>query len=87
MPGNRVLELQQVYVLPDRQRHGLGQSLINAAFNLAGFMGADGVWLSVWEHASWAVKAYRKYGFEQVGTTDFSLGKTVYSDWIMYRAI
>ena len=36
VPGNRVLELQQVYVLPERQRHGLGQQLINAACNLAG---------------------------------------------------
>ena len=87
VPGARVLELQQVYVLPDKQRHGLGGQLIDASFNLAGFMGVEGLWLSVWQHAPWAVNAYRKYGFEQVGTADFKLGNTVYSDWVMYRAL
>ena len=85
--ANRVLELQQVYVSPDKQRHGLGGRLIDAAMNLGSFMGVNGFWLSVWQDAPWAVNAYAKYGFEQVGTADFRIGKSFYSDWIMYKPL
>lgn len=87
VPGRRALELQQVYVAPDKQRHGLGGRLIDAALNLGGFMAVDGFWLSVWEEADWAINAYSKYGFEKVGTTDFKLGSTAYTDWLMYKAL
>jgi len=83
----KVLELQQVYVAPDRQRHGLAGRLIDAAFNLAGFMGVTGFWLSVWQEAPWAINAYSKYGFEKLGTTQFRIGTTIYTDWVMYREV
>jgi ribosomal protein S18 acetylase RimI-like enzyme len=85
--AGRVLELQQVYVAPDRQRHGLGAQLIDAALNLGSFLGVTGLWLSVWQEAPWAVNAYSKYGFEKVGTTEFRLGKTLYTDWVMYKSL
>lgn len=87
VPGGRALEIQQLYVAPDRQRHGLGGRLIEAAMNLAGFMGVDGCWLSVWEDAPWAVNAYDKYGFEKVGTAEFRIGRTAFTDAIMYLAL
>ena len=85
--AGKVLELQQVYVEPDKQRHGLGAHLIDAALNLGSFMGVSGFWLLVWQEAPWAVNAYTKYGFEKVGTAEFRLGNTVYTDWVMYRAV
>jgi ribosomal protein S18 acetylase RimI-like enzyme len=85
--AGKVLELQQVYVAPDKQRHGLGAHLIDAALNLGGFMGVSGFWLSVWQEAPWAVNAYSKYGFEKVGTAEFRLGSTVHTDWVMYKGL
>lgn len=85
VPATRALELHQVYVIPDQQRHGLGGLLIEAATRFARNKAADGIWLTVWEDASWAVNCYRKYGFEKVGTTDFQLGRTVYNDLLMWR--
>jgi diamine N-acetyltransferase len=81
------LEVQQVYVAPDRQRQGLAGELIEAAAFAAVERGCDGLWLSVWEHAPWAINCYRKYGFEVVGSTDFVLGRSVFNDFLMWRPL
>ena len=78
---------KQVYVLPDKQRYGIGGRLIEAVVDIARLEGADGLWLSVWEDAPWAVNAYRKNGFEAVGTAAFCLGKTRYKDLLMWRSV
>lgn len=85
VPATRALELHQVYVMPEQQRFGIGGLLIEAAADYARDKAADGIWLSVWEKAPWAVNCYRKYGFEEVGKTDFQLGRTVYTDLLMWR--
>lgn len=87
IPASRAMELQQVYVLPDQQRFGIGGRLIEAAARDAQEKAADGIWLSVWEDAPWAVNCYRKYGFEVVGTTQFQLGSSLYSDLLMWRPV
>jgi len=87
IPASRAFELHQVYVLPEQQRFGIGGKLIEAAARFARDKAADGIWLTVWEEAPWAINCYRKYGFEVVGTTDFRLGKTVYTDLLMWRPV
>jgi len=87
IPGSSALELQQVYVLPDKQRHGVGGQLIEAVVDIARSENADGLWLSVWVDAPWAVSAYRKNGFKAVGTAAFRLGKTRYEDLLMWRSV
>jgi ribosomal protein S18 acetylase RimI-like enzyme len=87
VPASRALELHQIYVMPGLQRFGIGGRLIEAAARYARDKAADGIWLSVWEDAPWAVNCYRKNGFEQVGTIDFQLGKTVYNDLLMWRPV
>jgi len=85
--ANRVIELHQLYVQPQQQRFGIGGYLLDAVFNYVRDKGAAGVWLSAWEEAIWAVNFYRKHEFATVGTTDFRLGKTVYSDLLMWRPV
>lgn len=87
IPAARALELHQVYVMPDQQRFGIGGRLIDAATRYAQEQSAEGVWLTVWEDAPWAVNCYRKYGFEQVGTMDFKLGQAIYNDLLMWRPV
>jgi ribosomal protein S18 acetylase RimI-like enzyme len=87
IPAARALELHQVYVMPDQQRFGIGGRLIDAATRYAHEQSADGVWLTVWEDAPWAINCYRKYGFEQVGTMDFKLGTATYNDLVMWRPV
>ncbi len=87
VPASRALELHQVYVLPAQQRAGIGGCLIEAAARFARDKAADGIWLSVWQDAPWAVNCYRKNGFEVVGTAEFKLGRTVYKDLLMWRPV
>jgi ribosomal protein S18 acetylase RimI-like enzyme len=84
LPEGNVLELAQAYVHPDQQRFGIGGKLLAAAFDHAREQAADGVWLSVWEDAPWAVNCYLKYGFTQIGMIDFQLGKSTYNDLLMW---
>ena len=87
VPADFALELKQVYVHPKQQRFGIGGSLLAAAFDCALEQSVDGVWLTVWEDAPWAVNCYLKYGFVQVGMIDFQLGKSVYNDLLMWYPV
>ena len=87
VPARAVLELQQVYVSPDAQRGGVGGHLIRAASDYAKQLSAEGLWLSVWEEADWAINAYKKHGFVVVGEAEFRLGTTHYSDLLMWLPV
>jgi GNAT superfamily N-acetyltransferase len=78
------MELQQLYVLADMQRHGLGRRLVDAVRVRADESEANGLWLSVWEDADWAIEFYQKCGFVEVATTDFTVGSTTYTDLLMW---
>ena len=77
------IEVQQLYVAPDQQRKGIGRILTDRAVSIAREQGADGLWLSVWQEADWAVNFYRAYGYRTVGTAVFRLGKSRYTDFLM----
>ena len=83
-PTVDAMELQQLYVLADMQRHGLGRRLVDAVRVRAGESEANGLWLSVWEDADWAIEFYQKCGFVEVDTTDFTVGSTTYTDLLMW---
>lgn len=88
-PGgdDNALELQQLYVLADMQRHGLGRRLLRRVFEHAEERAAKGVWLSAWEFADWATRFYSSAGFEAIGKVEFKLGSTAYTDLLMWRPL
>ncbi len=81
------VEVQQLYVSPDFQRRGVGGILMDSAVEFARDRGVDGIWLSVWSDADWAVAFYEKYGFVKKGTDDFHLESEVHLDYIMWLPI
>jgi len=48
---------------------------------------AAGLWLSVWQDAEWATAFYDAYGFRRVGTADFQLGQSCFTDYLMWLAL
>ena len=81
VPASRATEVQQLYVDADHQRMGIGRLLMDEAVSeVARRRGHEGVWLSVWQEAPWAIHFYQDYGFHTVGTTDFWLGQSKYTD-------
>jgi ribosomal protein S18 acetylase RimI-like enzyme len=84
VPAVTALEVQQLYVSPDQQRRGIGRQLMDRAVRIAREVAVQGLWLSVWEEADWAIRFYQRYGYSTVGTSDFWLGDSHYNDFLMW---
>jgi ribosomal protein S18 acetylase RimI-like enzyme len=85
--GPAPIELLRLYV--DRGYHGRGvaQALMAAALKEAADRGALTIWLGVWERNPRAIAFYRKWGFEDVGSHDFFLGRDRQTDRVMVRPV
>ena len=57
--------IRHAYVLPDRQRHGIGAALLSALQRQT----TQPMLVGTWAAADWAIRFYRRHGFEQVSTT------------------
>ena len=44
-----------------------------------------GVWLGVWEENVKAQRFYRRWGFEKVGSHEFTMGGTTQTDFVMVK--
>ena len=80
-------EVQQLYVSADYQRRGIGALLLNAAVADTRERNIDGVWLSVWSEADWAVNFYVKYGFRSLGNVSFRIADVEYVDELMWLEV
>jgi GNAT superfamily N-acetyltransferase len=87
IPAANVREIQQFYISPSSQRMGVGAVLMVAALQYAATNSIAGVWLTAWDEADWAINFYLKHGFSQVGNIDFTVGSTVYNDFLMWRPV
>ncbi len=85
--ADSAVEVQQLYVSMDFQRRGVGGLLLDAVVAATRIRGIDGIWLSVWTDADWAVKFYLKYGFESRGDVTFSLATTDFIDHLMWLPV
>ncbi len=85
--ADTAVEVQQIYVSTRFQRRGVGGLLMDSTVAHARERLVDGIWLSVWSEADWAIAFYEKYGFREMGTADFELGSEVHLDHIMWLPI
>lgn len=65
------VELRRIYLLQDAMRTGLGRAMAEAAIDDARAEGYDHAWLDVMAQADWAVAAYRRWGFGDIGRIQF----------------
>lgn len=87
VPAESALEVQHLYVASDHQRLGVGRRLMDAAVEEARRRGVAGIWLSVWTHAHWATAFYRAYGFVSLAEVPFTLGRTDFTDYLMWYSL
>jgi diamine N-acetyltransferase len=85
--GDSPVEVLRFYV--DRPFHGRGiaQSLMRAVEQVARDLGADALWLGVWERNPRAIAFYAKCGFVDVGSHAFILGTEEQTDRVMARPL
>ena len=84
IPAAEAIEVQQLYVDADRQRRGVGRTLMDQAVATARKEGQAELWLSVWQEADWATNFYEAYGFRRAGTAEFHLGRSRFADYLMW---
>ncbi len=74
-PGDRnIVELKQLYLLPDAQGTGAGQALMDWAFMQASDAQADAMILSVYHDNPRAQRFYQRNGFTKIADTYFMVG-------------
>ncbi|MEY2927798.1 MAG: hypothetical protein RL367_2275 [Pseudomonadota bacterium] len=74
-PGARqVIELKQLYLMPDCQGAGVAGQLMDWALAQAALLAADDMLLSVWAGNERAQRFYKRYGFGWVADTYFMVG-------------
>jgi ribosomal protein S18 acetylase RimI-like enzyme len=77
------IELKRFYLLRDRHGTGLARRLMREVARRSAALGAETLWLGVWEHNGRGIAFYRKLGFEEVGEQPFLLGTDRQRDLIM----
>ncbi|WP_327150576.1 GNAT family N-acetyltransferase [Nocardia sp. NBC_01329] len=78
-----VLEISKMYVLPGHHGTGVSSALMRAALEQARDAGYAGIWLGVNQQNPRAQRFYAKYGFQQVGTRTFAVGRQVHHDYLL----
>ncbi|NUP29415.1 MAG: GNAT family N-acetyltransferase [Nocardia sp.] len=78
-----VLEISKMYVLPGHHGTGVSSALMRAALEQARGAGYTGIWLGVNQQNLRAQRFYAKYGFRQVGTRTFTVGRQVHNDYLL----
>ncbi len=84
----RRLKLSKLYLLPEKQRSGLGQQLLARVHELAAQHGAQEVWLQVNKGNVRAIRAYERAGYVVERAAIFDIGGGfVMDDFIMTRPV
>ncbi|MCB9195051.1 MAG: GNAT family N-acetyltransferase [Flavobacteriales bacterium] len=81
------LEIERIYVLKSEYGKGLGQALLDYAFQIAKNKKLDLVWLGVWDKNDRARRFYEKNGFIEFGEHDFILGDDIQRDILLKKPI
>lgn len=81
------VEIARIYVASAWHGRGIGAALMQACLERARDLGAQRVWLGVWERNERALAFYRRFGFRECGDHEFVLGSDRQRDLIMVRGV
>jgi ribosomal protein S18 acetylase RimI-like enzyme len=85
--GRASVELARLYIDRGFQGRALAAELLGCALDAARTLGATDIWLSVWEQNARAIAFYRKHGFVTLGSHEFVVANSSYTDFVMSRAL
>jgi diamine N-acetyltransferase len=81
------LEIEAIYVYRRYHGGGIGSALMARAHGEANAIGADHIWLGVWELNRAAIRFYERNGFRELGARPFRFGSVEHNDLIMRREL
>lgn len=85
--AEKPIELNRLYSHQKFLGKGVGQTLMDACFDLAKTQGFDTMWLGVWEYNPRAQRFYEKNGFSFIGKHTFVLGSDPQTDLLMQKKL
>ena len=85
--GNNVLELKQLYALPEATGSGIGAALMDWAMGEFAARGADEVQISVFSGNEGAQRFYQRYGFEKVADVTFRVGTQIDAEFLFAKLL
>ncbi len=83
--GVKPVELARLYVLPERTGTGIGTELLKASLDAAVEQDYHSCWLRVWEGNDKAIEFYRRWGFREVGSEPYRVGRCSRNVLLMIR--
>jgi ribosomal protein S18 acetylase RimI-like enzyme len=81
------IEIVRLYSIASLIGRGVGATLMERCLAIAAERGKDVVWLGVWERNARAIAFYERWGFADVGSQAFTLGRDVQTDRVMTRRV
>jgi len=84
--GPDPVELARIYLDDLVIGRGFGSALMGACSEAARQAGYGTVWLGVWERNERAIRFYKKWDFEIVGSQGFEFGDVMHTDLVMMRS-
>ena len=75
LAATEVCQLQKIYVLKDMIGRGVGPQLQEYVQETAAELGFQNMWLSVLHTNKRAIRFYKKNGYREIGSHDYSIGK------------
>ncbi|MFC6095533.1 GNAT family N-acetyltransferase [Flavobacterium qiangtangense] len=83
LKDSSALEIERIYVVNEYHGKGIAQVLYAKAIDTANDLGAEYVWLGVWEENQRAISFYKKNGFVEFDKHIFKLGDDEQTDIMM----
>ena len=81
------VEIARFYVERAHHGEGIAQELMERVIDTARGLGAETLWLGVWEHNPRAIRFYEKCGFVDIGSHPFLVGSDLQTDRLMSLVI
>lgn len=85
--GEHPIEIERFYLLKEAQGCGYGMQMMAHCLKEAKILGADFVWLGVWEKNTRAQAFYKKWDFVRVGQHDFWVGSDCQNDYLLQKPL
>ena len=79
--------LHRYYVTQKWHGKGVALILLEHAIEQAKAVGAQAMWLGMWQHNQRALSFYQKHGFEIVGEVEYQFGKVIENDKVLFRVL
>ena len=80
-------KLQRLYILNDFINLKIGSQLQEIILKKATDLKFKSIWLTAYYKNVKGIKFYKKYGFEEIGSIDFYVGKTNYENLIFAKKL